>query len=350
MKKIYKRIVATIIIICLSNWCILQNYTLNYANEDDIKQLEDEMEDIVEYFYPYITLKVEKITPIYKLDKICEYAIDISADNVNYGYFIVNDSYDITRFIIKQNSDGFIESNFDILLDKKILKVDIFEYQYSDEDIVLGSYDDIFNICYDDLSMMDADHNLKCQKTLKKYYAFGENFITDKLGMDYGCAIVAMLNVAAQNQLFRVRNASTSSYDISNIKSEYKRIWDIARPIDGFIAADKMGSIMSAYVKKYHNNFTLTYKNYSNPPIGFFTNAIDANYSAILGVVGDVSGAKSGHAFSVIGYLNYQHRYKNHNKTFLKVTTGWGYDNEIGYIDYNNLNVRSTYGVKYIFK
>ncbi len=118
--------------------------------------------------------------------------------------------------------------------------------------------------------------------------------------MDYGCAIVAMLNVAAQNQLFKVRNSSTGLYDISNIKNEYKRIWDIAKPIEGFIAADKMGSIMSAYVKKYYNNFTLTYKNYSNPPIGFFTNAIDANYSAILGVVGDVSGAKSGHAFVLL--------------------------------------------------
>lgn len=63
-----------------------------------------------------------------------------------------------------------------------------------------------------------------------------------------------------------------------------------------------------------------------------------------------MDGKKAGHAFNVIGYLTYKRKSDSRQKTLLKVATGWRYDNDIGYIDYENLNLRETYGSKFVFK
>ena len=351
-----KKILAVFIVLGLSNWCIFMNYTPAIATEYDTNILIEEIDGLTDYFYPDTEMEISNIVPIFDDEGICEYAIDVSDGTNSYGYVVINDNYEITRFVIDDNSDGFVESNIGkyVDLNKKIYKTDLFTYQ-SSEEMLLGSYDDVLDICYTESylsSFLSSYFNLDQKKDLKSYYTFGENF-TDALGLDYACAVVAMLNVFAQNNLFTVRNVGNSQYNFTNIKAVYKNIWDIASPINGNIDATKMGSIVSQYVKKYNSNRKVTYSNSTNPAIGFFTNAINANQSSILGVIGSDSstdGKKSGHAFNIIGYKSFQHYYYPVSKTFLRVGTGWGYDNEIGYIDYNNLNVYSTYGVKFSFK
>lgn len=229
----------------------------------------------------------------------------------------------------------------------KIIKKDILEYEY-DETAWLGSYDNVLDICFYDLSIYQKNYDILVNKSLKKYSALGEDFI-DELGVPYGCAVVAILNVAAQNNLFTVRNAGNSQYYKSAIKAEYLKIWSWASPYNGDVDATLIGKIVDAY-GEVECKKTVTYTDKKNPTIGFFTNAVDSNRSSILGAIGDLDGKKAGHAFNVIGYLTYKRKSDSRQKTLLKVATGWGYDNDIGYIDYENLNLRETYGSKFVFK
>ena len=345
MKKVVAIIVSIVVMISMTMY---QNDTIYAEEENSIDTLERSIKTIINELYGEIDYEIVEITPIYDENyNVCEYSLDIISDNANFGYLIYDTQIgDISKFKLDKNMDGFWMSNFEQQkTDSKIVKkVDLLYYELediSDNNYYLGSKDQFHSLFYEDLLPVYCNNLLIKEKYLPKYCLFGEEYITDVCKMNYCCAAVAALNVLGQYGCFNVKNSESVKWAYGTIYS----MGNVRKLNKQYVMNQEMiGGVVSTFAKWY-GGMTIPYRGKENPEISFFTEAVDKRYPLILGVTTSCGDGVSGHAVSVIGYLNFKPIMYGENRCYLAVASGWGYNSDIEYILYDKINVISSYGV-----
>lgn len=288
--KRIKKVVALLVILCFSIW-ILNIEKVNvfaYGENEKNANVNEVLTELVQLFYPEIEPEIEDITPIYDDDwNIIEYALDITYNNIDYGYAIFEGgTLDIIEFKIEKGIGTFWTINFQI--DKQdnnvIKKVDALQYElFECEDAgvnYLGNKDDLFDIFLEEIPVSIYHNYYVKEKYIPKRCAFGETYVTNKLGMEYCCAVTAMLNVCGEKNFF-------DANDINSTAWAYGTLWSMiqVKKISGEYVANQedMGAVVSQFAKWYAGK-DVPYRRKENPKMSFFIDAVDKKYSSILGV------------------------------------------------------------------
>lgn len=355
MKKFYeyfKKIFVVTLIVSVVLLTSLRTYASSSSdnvNEDNvyIKQIMA----LVNGFYPDIEPEIVNMTPIYFEGNICEIAMDISYDSINYGYVIFdNNSMNISQFVINKNTEGFCMECFgrDLESDEVVSKIDLLNYEIIDSEEInyvgSGENDNIFDIFIDDFpDPMYINYTMSFKST-GRICRIDETRI-DEIGGDFCCGVVAALNVCGGYELFD-KTSAAQTYNA------YKKLWYYSDPIkqdkEYVMNQANMGNAVASYYKEIKGK-EIPYKEKENPSVDFFIDAIDKKYSSILGVICSSSKGKTGHAVCVEGYYIFEPINEvvyGESQVFLSVATGW--ESEVKFIWYDKVNVDSTYGVVFM--
>lgn len=199
-------------------------------------------------------------------------------------------------------------------------------------------FDDLFVFNLDDVF---EKNNLIKKKSLPNQICFGQTYIENTLKDKYCCAAVAILNVLGQYDRFDVKNDAV-------VGNYYSCIWSLGGVkklnVSYVMNQQKMGWIVRD-MSRWYGDKEIQYREEKNPKLSFFKEAIDKKYASILGVTTKDSGTITGHAVSVIGYLEF-----SNGECYLEVASGWGNKYLKGYILYDEINAISTYGVMFLQK
>lgn len=345
MKKIFAIFASIVIMLSMT---IYQSDILYASEEKNVNTLESKIKQIVNEFYGDIDIEIFEIIPIFdKNYNVCEYSLDIKSDNQSLGYVIYDTEIgDITKFRIDKDLDGFWMTNFgqQKTKDKLVKKIDLFSYELENvcnDCNYLGSKDQFNSLFYEDLDTVYCNNILTKEKYLPKTCLFGKEYITDECKMNYCCAAVAVLNVLGQYGCYNTK-------DLNSVSWAYGTIYSMGnvRKLNGqyVMKQEMMGNVTATFAKWYCGK-NIPYEAKDNPKLSFFIDAVDKKYSSILGVTTTYGQDITGHAVSVIGYLNFKPIMYGDNRCYLAVASGWGYKNDIEYILYDKINVISSYGV-----
>ncbi len=366
MNKKIKRVVSSVLVVSVVFLLLFGEAAYVQATEvnEEAYTIEDEIGDVVEEFYDDLEWKISNITPIYNnIGEIIQYAINISANDINYGYFI----YDISnqkliKFMVERYHGGFVETYFpeENLENKKVIFKDEFTYDLVDyensTDEVGAFYDksinktnELFSIFLDNYQYILNDYKLALSRYIPRVYKFGQDYC-DEINKEYCCAAVAILNVLAHYNCFK-------TWDKDSILWAYYTIYSMGGVKkygqEYVMNQNNIGYVVSTFAKWYGKINNMPYSAQNNPSSAFFVDAVNNKYPSILGISTKCYSDDNkrweicGHAVTVYGYLRFKSKKNNSSKYFLCVANSWD-TGIIEYIAYDDIRLHSSYGIKFM--
>lgn len=359
---------------------------ISYENQGDLQKLNEYALSFGRFIANDESICLADTFKVYDEKGICEYCFEYESDGVQYGYAVYNiENSDITVFSIEKGQIGLYEKivsglsnkifeKTDILLknadldyfaifiqDEEELAVNLRGETVKGEELYKMGYNLISTLSYDDIGNISGEvpdeisetHYLKYDKIIANPARYGGDYITATLKEPYACAVVAMLNVCANNRFFDVTTAKGR-------KKAYEDLWLLSgtklNKSTGEYVTDKnqIGHSVARFAKQ-NKGITVNYSSKNNPSLSFFMSAVNNGYSSILGIstacTNNGHTGIAGHAFSVIGYKNYAPlKSGDSTKIYLRVVSWWGNLGDTEFILYNGINVISKYGIVWKYK
>lgn len=314
--------------------------------------------------------------------------VTISRFGTNYGYLVYNTRKNkISEFYFSDKTEGLYdvildeldEKSIQPLSEKKLYTDNGLEYfvelndlkknekilysNYGKTDLLsdnLYSSTNKFNAWEDILEdIADFDSSTSYQKIssnrlIQRAYIY-EGYV-EQYCKKYACAVVAMLNVCAQEGYFNYRNSGNHQLNASTIVPAFEYLWDASDTIkikesNGISYGSTLDSMISIGIKRFAANYTnefISTTTTTNPDYSVFTNAVDNQKSSVLTMhiyCKNNSGVyeESGHSVSVTGYAKYKKNSTSEYMCFLKIADGWS--DHARYLDYDEDNFIYTQSV-----
>lgn len=292
------------------------------------------------------------------------FCIGLKKGNTSYGYIIYNvEKYSVIEYCIQKNQ----ENMYDSICSNQELENDSIEIEYAlyTEDnieyFILVSKNEgstfysnsgnekesIFNSTsvtknenwYSIIKKIStykdsASYILLKSASIPQEVYFSEEYI-EKYTKKYACAVVAMLEVCAQNDYFNYRTSGSHALAAAQIAPAFNYLWNVSQAkVYEVKKGISYGSVYDSYIENALCLFASSYAHKTisatctqNPSYNVFTNAVDKGKSSILSariyVKEDGKYVSSGHSVSVTGYAYYRSLATNNYCYFLKIADGW---------------------------
>lgn len=237
---------------------------------------------------------------------------ELENDNQYAGYVIYSyDDEDIIEYSFEE-ADG---SMFDGCDDDVLYRSNSLDYELETLSANSSSYDSFWDVLEDTPSVANnSNYTYYRAKYLTKRSMYSEDDMENwglDVGIWYGCAPMAMLNVCKECNFFTVNSTA-------DIVAAYTNLYAIANTDSKGKTSDSvLGSTVATFARVMKNiNISYTYQ--ENPSTSYFLSAVNSNYPSIIGMI----GSNGGHAVSVNGYVQYRRNSTGNVRTYLCVADG----------------------------
>lgn len=307
--------------------------TKNLKAETIVEEATSEGKQLVLDMYPQLGLELEirDSVPIYNSsNQPVGVSLSIYWRGTPYGYIVYNSKYhQVTDFSIEPFVTGLDKKN-DINKGEKLWTNGL-DYSNNKKFNEIDQHTLRSRVEWDSLVTDDTitSDTIYPMKQLKNKYSFAANLI-ESITKKYACGVVAVLNIAYQNNLI---NGSEKS-----IRDSFNRVWKLQKTS---VYDRKNGLQYGATSNRHITNSLLSFckekgkkktvvKEYDDATFDIFKKGIDRKCSEIFTAV--IRHGGEGHAMSVVGY--YKCNRKGDSRyvcNYLMVADGW--DKGFRYID-----------------